>query len=67
VHINYSSNLCLVNIYQRSTDSFTEEEAFALCNSSIYNTPAVMEFPDYLAEEDPDIIVEQCVYDLTVS
>jgi hypothetical protein len=26
-----------------------------------------MEFPDYLAEEDPDIIVEQCVYDLTVS
>ncbi|XP_060567989.1 von Willebrand factor D and EGF domain-containing protein-like [Ruditapes philippinarum] len=49
---------------RRSTDSFTEEEAFALCNSSIYNTPAVMEFPDYLAEEDPDIIVEQCVYDL---
>ncbi|XP_060567990.1 von Willebrand factor D and EGF domain-containing protein-like, partial [Ruditapes philippinarum] len=50
---------------KRNTDSFTEEEAFALCNSSIYNTPAVMEFPDYLAEEDPDIIVEQCVYDLT--
>ncbi|XP_060587375.1 von Willebrand factor D and EGF domain-containing protein-like [Ruditapes philippinarum] len=50
---------------RRSTDTFTNEKAFALCNSSIYNTPAVMEFPDYLAEEDPDIIVDQCVYDLT--
>ncbi|XP_060561563.1 uncharacterized protein LOC132721299, partial [Ruditapes philippinarum] len=50
---------------RRSTDTFTNAEAFALCNNSIYNTPAVMEFPDYLAEEDPDIVVDQCVYDLT--
>ncbi|XP_045198375.2 uncharacterized protein LOC123552700, partial [Mercenaria mercenaria] len=50
---------------KRSTGNFTDEEAFLFCNNSIYTTPAVQEFPDKLAGEDPDIVVEQCVYDLT--
>ncbi|XP_060602735.1 uncharacterized protein LOC132755828 [Ruditapes philippinarum] len=50
---------------KRNTIILTEDEAFQLCNHSIYTTPAVQEFPDHLAEEDPDIVVEQCVYDLT--
>ncbi|XP_053387636.1 uncharacterized protein LOC123541916 isoform X2 [Mercenaria mercenaria] len=50
---------------KRSTVTFTEDEAFRFCNHSIYTTPAVQEFPDKLAEEDPDQVVEQCVYDLT--
>ncbi|XP_060586574.1 uncharacterized protein LOC132742244 [Ruditapes philippinarum] len=50
---------------RRNTISITEDKAFQLCNRSIYTTPAVQEFPDHLAEEDPDIVVEQCVYDLT--
>lgn len=52
--------------FQRSIESFTEDEAFIICNESIYATPAVMAFPDKLAEEDLDIVVEQCVYDLRV-
>ncbi|XP_060574456.1 uncharacterized protein LOC132732110 [Ruditapes philippinarum] len=55
----------LLSRKKRAIHSFTEDEAFQLCNHSIYTTPAVQEFPDHLAGEDPDVVVEQCVYDLT--
>ncbi|XP_053387563.1 uncharacterized protein LOC123542645 isoform X2 [Mercenaria mercenaria] len=50
---------------RRSTgQDITEEEARALCNSSIYEAPAVREFSDKLADEDPKVVLTQCVYDI---
>lgn len=59
--------LFLPSYFQRSTDSFSEDDAFNICNESINTAPAVLEFPDKMAGEDLDIVVEQCVYDLRVS
>ncbi|XP_053387193.1 uncharacterized protein LOC123542679 [Mercenaria mercenaria] len=60
-----TQNQIMLSRKKRSTGNFTEDEAFKFCNHSIYTTPAVQEFPDKLAEEDPNKVVEQCVYDLT--
>ncbi|XP_060598147.1 uncharacterized protein LOC132751939, partial [Ruditapes philippinarum] len=45
----------------------TEEEAQAVCNQSVYTSPAVTDFPDKTADEDPDEVVKQCAFDVKES
>ncbi|XP_053387565.1 von Willebrand factor D and EGF domain-containing protein-like [Mercenaria mercenaria] len=50
---------------KRSTGyDISDEKARTICNSSIYEAPAVRDFSDKLADEDPEVVLSQCVYDI---
>ncbi|XP_053387564.1 uncharacterized protein LOC123542290 isoform X2 [Mercenaria mercenaria] len=55
------------NIYRTKRSvvtNITESEAEQICRDAIYSAPAVLEFPDKLADEDLENVIDQCVYDV---
>ncbi|XP_060589676.1 von Willebrand factor D and EGF domain-containing protein-like [Ruditapes philippinarum] len=44
--------------------NITEDDATEICKTAIYSSPAVVEFPDKLANENLTVVIGQCVYDV---